>query len=74
MSDYPKEIQEDVEELMRKQKVVEIKSDTLYNIYLKEYDESFSCSGLNAEIHQVHPRKRNDTPFAVRLLMKLEEE
>jgi len=73
-NDCPEKLKEDVEVLMQQKRVVEVKSDKEYNVYLKEYDESFSGISLNAEIKQVHPRKRNDSPFAVRLLMNINKE
>lgn len=64
-----RQIQEDVLTLLDQQRVVQVKNEHEYNIYLKEYDEAFSSAGLNADVRQIHPRKKNDTPFAVRLVM-----
>lgn len=69
MSELSSEIEQDVLSLLSNNRVVEIKSDKEYNVYLKKKDESFFDSMLNADIKQVHPLNEQESCFIVRVLM-----
>jgi len=62
------EKQDAIETLIERHRVVEVKSTREINVYLKNYDDSFSDSGIEPySITQVHPRRERESRFAARV-------